>query len=75
MAPRTQQLNSQPWRFRADNFVWVRNWSQDYPVRIIEPLFGLIFPHYLVADYKGDTWRISQLELSANPLLKREVGR
>lgn len=75
MAPRTQQLKSQPWRFKVDDFVWVRNWSQDYPVRIIELLSDCVFPHYIAVDYQGDAWRISQLELSANPRPKREVAQ
>jgi hypothetical protein len=75
MTSRTILLNAQPWRFQPEDFVWVRNWSQDYPLKVLEHLHGCVFPHYLLEDHLGGTWRISQLELSGSPLLSKERRR
>lgn len=69
---RTFLLNNQPWRFQPGDRAFVRNWSQESPVSVLEQLHGCGVPHYLVQDYLGGTWQISQLELSANPILSRD---
>lgn len=69
---RTELLNQHPWRFKPHDLCWVRGWSQDHPVTIMEQLHGCGVPHYAVEDFMGAKWRISQLELSGSPISKRE---
>jgi len=66
----TRLLNSQPWRFRIGERVFVRGWSvleEGYIVEMVQPAPGG-FPHYLVATRAGAEWQIAQLELSRSPI-------
>lgn len=67
---------SQPWRFMPGDKVYVRGWSQDQTVTVLRQLETSYpsppyFPHYVVADFLGRDWRISQLELSGRPIPNR----
>ena len=66
-----------PWRFRPNDKVYVRGWSQDYAVTIEAPAeFGnglrVMVPHYHCRDHLGGTWLLSQLHLSGSPISERK---
>lgn len=71
-----QMFAANPWRFQAGDSVWVRGWGQDPDQpsgEIVERLVGgAVFPHYLVRDFLGGHWQISQLELSGSYLGERK---
>jgi hypothetical protein len=67
-----------PWRFSPGDTVYVRGWSQDYPVTIEAPaefsegLRRVTVPHYHCRDHLGGTWLLSQLHLSGSPISERK---
>jgi hypothetical protein len=70
---RASTLRLQLWRFKVDQDVYVRGWSQDCPCRVEHKLQGDgMVPHYQIIDFLGGRWTISQLELSSKPILTKE---
>lgn len=66
---RVNFLNHQPWRFDPGDHVYVRQWPQDESAVVLCQLDAHSWPHYLVMDSVGIEWRISQLELSSQPII------
>ena len=61
-------LNAQPWRFIPGDLVHVRGWHPEEPAEVLAQITSRRWPHYLVRDVAGATWRVSQLELSSKPI-------
>lgn len=72
-ASKAETLRRQPWRFKVDQEVYVRGWSQETPCRVVHKMHADgMFPHYEITDFLGGRWLISQLELSSKPILIKE---
>ena len=70
-----QMFAANPWRFKKGDSVWVRGWGQDPDQpsgKILKQVVGMPFPHYLVRDFLGGLWQISQLELSGSYVGERK---
>jgi hypothetical protein len=62
-------LKANPWRFAAGDVVYIVGHEQQ-PAKVTAA-FGygrLNWPHYLVVDYEGHEWTVSQQRLTRSPL-------
>jgi len=59
------------WKFNPGDWVYVRGWSQHQPAIVVARLENHSWPHYIVGDYDGNQYRISQLQLSSKPIIIR----
>lgn len=69
---RLRRLNSQPWRFKIGQAVYVRGWPVDATALITAQLAASdVFPHYLAVDNDGNEWQLPQIHLSTSPIIER----
>jgi hypothetical protein len=61
-------IPSNTWCFQPGEHAYVRGWPQTETALILAQCEFLNWPHYIVSDWNGDEWRISQLELSSRPI-------
>ena len=67
-------LNAKPKRFKTGDTVHVRTtaflkgWPEGHTGKVIRAFMHNGFPHYVVADQDGNTYKIAQIHLSHSSL-------
>ena len=56
------------WRYNPGDLVYVRGWSNENVVLIVERLEGQSWPMYACNDMAGKQWILSQIVLSLKPI-------
>lgn len=71
-APAPSSLTQYPWRYRVGENVFVKYMSLHDTFTVVggELLKG--WPHYILFDCNGQTWRIPQMHCASKPLLYRK---
>lgn len=72
LAPTPIHKPTFPWRFSLGDFVYVWKRPSTETVEVIGGELWCNFPHLLVRDAAGDTWRIPQLHCSSKTITFRK---
>lgn len=56
------------WKFNPGDLAYVRGWSNEDTVFVVERIEGQSWPIYNCLDMKGKKWLLSQIVLSFKPI-------
>ena len=56
------------WKFNPGDLAYVRGWSNEETIFVVERIEGQSWPTYNCLDMKGKKWLLSQIVLSLKPI-------
>lgn len=64
-----------PWQFKVGEVVYVKNMDYEETFQVMAGELWMGFPHYVLLDRSGKTWRIPQIHCSSKSLEPRKLRK